>query len=57
LRIEVTDAEQFFGIILLGIEAAKRNGLIAAKPRGFVDGVELQALETEVFLGSRDEER
>src|SRR6266568_4685384 len=55
-HIEETDAAQFFGIILLGIEATERNNLIATKADGFVDWVGIEALEAEVFLGSCDEE-
>ena len=39
------------------IVAAKHHGLIAAKARGFVDGVGIEALAVEIFLGACHEER
>src|SRR5436190_23695333 len=49
------DAAEFVRVIFVRIEAAERDGLIAADPGGFVDFHRIETIEYGMALGARHE--
>src|SRR5664280_3030266 len=56
LGIAIADAAQVAGVVLVGIEAVKGDGLVADEPRIAIHRRRIQAPCIEVLLGARDEE-
>lgn len=56
LRIEVTNASQLVGIMLPGVEAFEKNGLIALQSGRLVYGMRVETLEVKILLGTSHKE-
>ena len=54
--IAIADATQRDGIIVLGVKAGERHGLIETQAGGFVHGAGVTACAAEVLFGAGDEE-